>query len=216
VSRLRGASKAPLAVAGILSLPLFFVALMAFSLKLDTPSQHTTKKGTFALGDPTKSTVGTIYLVAVAVVGAVVLVGVLAMVLRSRLAAVVPAAAGIVASALLLLPLGTWAAEHARRYPLGIDNIPKSSPQDQFLRGEWEGTARATAHQLGLVTIGIAIAAIAISVALEIRRRRGIHGPSVLPPPTVSGVPEASPAIELELADSDLVRGRRPGRWRWR
>jgi hypothetical protein len=191
VSRLRGASKAPLAVAGILSLPLFFVGLMAFSLKLDTPSHHTTKKGTLALGDPTKGTVGTIYLVAAAVVGAVVLVGVLAMLLRSRLASVIPALAGIVASSLLLLPLGGWAAEHTRRYPLGIDNIPKSSPQDQFLRGEWEGTARATAHQLALVTIGMAVAAILISVALEIRRRRGIQGPAVPPPPETLAAPGA-------------------------
>jgi len=214
VRRFRGASKAPLAVAGILALPLFFVALMAFSLKLDKPSQHTTTKGTIALGDPTKGTVGTIYLVALAVVGALVLVGVLAMSLRSRLAAVVPAVAGIVASVLLLLPLGTWAAEHTQRYPLGIDNIPKHSAQDQFLRGEWEGTARTTARQLGLVTIGLGIAAILLCVALDLRRRRGIAGPPVGPPPAISGVAEVSPAIEL--ADSDLVRGGRPGRWRWR
>ena len=38
--RFRGASKAPFAVAGILAVPLFFVALMAFSLKIDKPS-HT-------------------------------------------------------------------------------------------------------------------------------------------------------------------------------
>lgn len=216
MNRFRGASKAPLAVAGILALPLFFVGLMAFSLELDKPSQHMTKKGTLALGDPTKGTVGTIYLVALAVVGALVLVGALAVLLRSRLAAVVPAVAGIVASVLLLLPLGTWAAEHTQRYPLGIDNIPKRSAQDQFLRGEWEGTARTTAHQLGLVTIGLAIAAIVLSVLLEFRRRRGIEGPPVAPPPAISGVAEVSPAIELELADSDLVRGGRPGRWRWR
>lgn len=212
MSRFRGASKAPLAVAGILALPLFFVALMAFSLELDKPSHHTTTKGTLAPGDPTKGTVGTIYLVALAVVGALVLVGVLAMSLRSRLGAVAPAVAGIVASVLLLLPLGTWAAEHTQRYPLGVDNIPKG-PQDQFLRGEWEATARTTAHQLGLVTIGLAIAAIVLTVLLEVRRRRG-GGPIVFTPVAVTGEPEVSPA--LELADSDLVRGGRPGRWRWR
>ena len=36
--RLRNAPKTPLAVAGILATPLFFVALMAFSLVLDKPS----------------------------------------------------------------------------------------------------------------------------------------------------------------------------------
>jgi hypothetical protein len=215
VRRLRGASKAPVAVAGILALPLFFVGLMAFSLKVDKPSHHLTTKGVVALGDPTKGTVGTIYLLAFAVSAALVLVGVLAMLLRSRLATIVSAAAAIVASVLLLLPLATWAAEHTKRYPLGTDNIPRNNPGDQFLRGEWEQTARSTAHQVGLVTIALSLAAIALTVLLEIRRRRGIEGPPVPPPPGVSGAPEVSPALELEQADSDLVRGDRPGRWRW-
>ena len=185
MKRLRGASKAPLAVAGILAVPLFFTGLMAFSLRIDKPSTHLTKHGTVALGDPTKGTVGTIYLLAFAVSATVVLVGLLAMLLRSRLATVVPAIAGIVASVLLLLPLDTWAAEHTSRYPVGIDNLPPKSPADIFLRGEWEQNARTTAHQLGLATIGIAIAAIAISVLLEVRRRRGIEGPPVPPPPEI-------------------------------
>src|SRR6202035_1483704 len=166
------------------------------------PSHHLTKKGIVALGNPTKDTVGTIYLLAAAVAVAVVLVGVLAMVLRSRLAVIVPAVAAIVASVLLMLPLTAWAAEHTKRYPLGVDNIPHTSAADQFLRGEWEQTARTTARQTGFVTIGIAIAAIALTVALDIRRRRGIQGPTVPPPPAIAGIPEASPAIELELADS--------------
>lgn len=185
MSRLRGVSKAPLAVAGILAVPLFFVGLMAFSLKLDKPSTHLTKHGTLALGDPTKGTVGTIYLLAFAVSAAVVVVGLLAMLLRSRLAVIVSAVAGIVASVLFLLPLATWEAEHTKRYPLGVDNLPPKSPADIFLRGEWEQNARTTAHQLGLATIGIALAAIAISVLLEYRRRRGIAGPPVPPPPEV-------------------------------
>jgi hypothetical protein len=212
--RLRGASKAPVAVAGILAVPLFFVGLMAFSLKVDKPSHHVTNKGTVVLGDPTKGTVGTIYLLAIAVSVAVVLVGVLAMLLRSRLATIVPAVAAIAASVLLMLPLTTWAAEHTKRFPLGFDNIPRSSPSDQFLRGEWEQTAKTTAEQIGFATIGLALAAILITIALDIRRRRGggIYVPP--PPPTIAGEPDVSPSIGLELADSDLVRGRRPGRWR--
>jgi hypothetical protein len=183
VSRLRGASRAPLAVAGILAVPLFFVGLMAFSLKLDKPSHQLTKKGAVVLGDPTKGTIGTIYLCALAVSVGVVLAGVLAMLLRSRLAAVIPALAGIAASVALLVPLGTWAADHANRYPLGVDNIPQKSPQDLFLRGEWEANAKTTAHQIGLVTIGIAIAAIILTVLLEVRRRRGREAIAVEPPP---------------------------------
>jgi hypothetical protein len=195
VRRLRGASKAPVAVAGILALPLFFVGLMAFSLKVDKPSHHLTKKGIVVLGDPTKGTVGTIYLLAFAVSIAVVLVGVLAMLLRSRLAVIVPAVAAILASILLMLPLSTWAAGHTKRYPLGADNIPRSSPSDQFLRGEWEQTAKTTADQIGFATIGLGIVAIAITVALEIRRRRGREFPPVAPPPlelTTGGPPSAA------------------------
>jgi hypothetical protein len=190
VRRLRDASKAPVAVGGILALPLFFVGLLAFSLKLDKPSHHLTKTGAVALGDPTKGTLGTIYVVALAVSAGVVLVGVLAMPLRSRLATVVPSTAAIAASVVLLIPLGTWARQHAQRYPLGVDNIPKSSPQDLSLRGEWEQGAQTAAHQIGLVTIGMAVAAIALSVGLEIRRRRGIEGPIVPPPPETVGAPE--------------------------
>ena len=190
MSRLRGASKAPAAVAAILAVPLFFVGLMAFSLKFDKPSHELTKKGAVALGNPTKGTVGTIYGLAFAVSVALVLVGVLAMLLRSRLATIVSSVAAIVTSVLLLLPLGTWAAEHTKRYPLGADNIPQTDAGDQFLRGEWEQTAKSTAHQVGLWTIALAAAAILLTVALEFRRRRGIEGPPVPPPPEVVGAPE--------------------------
>jgi hypothetical protein len=186
VSRLRGVSKAPLAVGGILAVPIFFAGLMAFALKLDKPSAHLGKGGKVVLGDPTKGTVGSIYLLAFAVSAAVVLVGVLAMLVRSRLGAIVPAAGGIVASVLLLVPLGTWAAQHTRRYPLGVDNIAPSSPQDLLLRGEWEQNARTTAHQIGLATIVLAIAAIVITVLLEIRRRRGLDAIVTEPPPAVA------------------------------
>jgi hypothetical protein len=193
VSRFHGASKAPLAVAGILALPLFFVGLMAFSLKLDKPSHTNTKSGGVVLGDPTKSTVGTIYLCAFAVSAGVVLVGVVALLLRSRFGSVVPAVAGIAAAVALVVPLGTWATEHTNRYPLGVDNIPQNSPQDLFLRGEWEESAKTTAHQIGLVTIGIAIAAIVLTVLLEIRRRRGREAMVVEPPPIELGTGGAPP-----------------------
>jgi 4-amino-4-deoxy-L-arabinose transferase-like glycosyltransferase len=178
VNRLRGASRAPLAVAGILAVPLFFVGLMAFSLKLDKPSVAGVR-----LADPTKSTVGTIYLAAFAVAGGLVLVGLLAMLLRSRLAAAIPAVAAIVAAIVLIVPLGTWAAQHTNRYPLGVDNIKKSDPSDIYLRGEWEASAKTTARQIGFATIGIAVAAIAILAALEVRRRRGREPMLVEPPP---------------------------------
>jgi hypothetical protein len=191
LSRLRGASKAPAAVAATLALPLFFVGLLAFALKLDKPSHQVTPKGTPTLGDPTKGTLGTVYLAAFAVAGALVLVGVLAMLLRSRLATIVPSVAAMVATVLLLIPLGSWATEHTTRYPLGVDNIPQKSPQDLSLRGEWEGNAKSTARQIGFTTLGMAAAAILLTIALEVRRRRGIEGPAVPPPPETLAAPGA-------------------------
>lgn len=190
---LRGTSKAPFAVAGILAVPLFFVALMAFTLKVDKPSHTVTAKGTVVLGDPAKGTVGTIYLLALAAAAAVVVVGLLARLLRSHLAVIAPAVVAIVLSILLQLPLDTWAAGHTKRYPFGTDNIrdptpTKVSPSNLVNRGEWEETAKTTAHQIGLVTIGLALAAIVICVLLEVRRRRGRQGWAV----------EAGP-IELEI-----------------
>lgn len=186
--RFRGTSKAPVAVAGVLALPLFFVALMAFGLKVDKPSHHLTKTGAVVLGDPTRGTVATIYLLALAAAAALLLVGVLARLLRSRLAVIVPAVLAIVLTVLLFLPLNTWAAQHTKRYPLGVDNIPDGTPAhpvntNLVNRGFWEQTAKTTAHQIGLVTIGLAIAAILICVLLEVRHRRGRDGIPVQPPP---------------------------------
>jgi len=186
--RFRGTSKAPFAVAGILAVPLFFVALMAFTLKVDKPSHYLRSDGTVGLGDPTKGTVATIYLLALGVAAAVVLVGFLARLLRSRLAVIIPAVAAIVLSILLQLPLNTWGAEHTKRYPLGTDNIrdptaKRISPTNLVNRGEWEQTAKTTAHQIGFVTIGLATAAIVLCVLLEVRHRRGRDGYVVEPPP---------------------------------
>lgn len=186
--RPRLGSKAPLAIAGILAAPIFFVALMAFALKLDKPAHRLISTGALGVDDPTKGTVGTIYLVAFGVAMGIAVVGLLASLLRSRLAAVIPAVAGIVITILLLLPLGTWAAQHTKRYPLGIDNIPPSSATDLSVRGEWEKSARTTADQIGSAVIGLAVAAILLTVALDARRRRG--APELLYEPT---------GVDLEL-----------------
>jgi multisubunit Na+/H+ antiporter MnhC subunit len=199
--------------------PLFFVGLMAFSLKVDKPTKQVSSTGKVVLGDPTKATIGTIYLLALVVSLAVVLVGVLAILLRSRLAPIVPAVAGIVAAVLLIVPLGTWAAGHTNRYPYGTDNIPDGtaahpSPTNLILKGEWEANAKTTAEQIGAVVIGMGFAAILLTVGLDVRRRRG-HGAYVPPPPpAIAGETAISSGLELEAADSDLARGNRPGRWR--
>jgi hypothetical protein len=183
IGRIRRAPRAPLAIAGILATPLFFVALMAFSLLVDEPSVEVTATGREVLGDPVRSTVALIYLLSFGVSALVVLVGVLALLLPSRVAEFVPPLAAIGITILLLLPLDAWEAEHTARYPNGVDLVPRRSPSDLILRGEWEENARRTANQIGLWTIAIGVAAIVIAAALEVRRRRGITPPPVPPPP---------------------------------
>jgi len=205
VNRLRSAHKAPLAVAGILATPLFFVGLMAFSLKLDKPTVHLAN-GSSVVGDPLKATIWRIYLFALLVSLAVVLVGVLAMLLRSRLAVAIPAVAAIVATTLLLIPLSSWAAEHTARYPLGVDNIAESNPGDLFLRGEWEQNAKTTARQIGFWTIAMSVAAIGFATALEVRRRRGIVGPPVPPAPEIAtGEPQIVPSAATKAGEGSIA-----------
>ena len=180
--RLHGANKTPLAVAGILATPLFFVALMAFSLLLEKPSvEHT--GGTVVLGDPVGANNAAIYLCSFAVSALVVLLGVVALLLPSRVAMFLPTVGAIVVTIALLVPLHTWQVEHTARYPNGVDLVPKDDPSDLMLRGEWEQSAHQTANQIGFWTIVIAVAAIAITVVLDRRRMRKIAPPPVLPPP---------------------------------
>jgi hypothetical protein len=188
VRRLRKAPKAPLAVAGILATPLFFVALMAMSLAVEKPTvAHVLRQGKLVerLGDPAGSTERTIWLLAIVPPAALVLVGVGGMLL-GRWGVITSALAAIALSGGLLIPLDTWASRHTGRYPDGIDLIPRSRlSEDIYLPGEWEGTARHTADQLGIATIALAGIALAVFALLEVRRRRGIRGMIVPPPPEV-------------------------------
>ena len=190
IGRFRRARRAPLAVAGILATPLFFVALMAFALRLEEPSVQIAANGVRTVGDPLGSTVATIYLLSFGVSAVVVLVGVGAMLLPGRVGGVVVSAlSAIVTTIALVVPLDTWAAEHTARYPLGVDLIPRRSVEDLMLRGEWEENARRTAQELGFWTIVIAVTAIAIAATMEIRRRRGLAGPPAPPPPPELSLP---------------------------
>jgi hypothetical protein len=111
---------------------------------------------------------------------AVLVIGVGGM-LIGRVGVITSALAAIAASVALLVPLDGWTHDHTARFPNGVDLIPRASTSDIYLRGEWEGTARHTAEQLGLATIVLAGLAIAIFALIEVRRRR--HGVMPLPPP---------------------------------
>src|SRR5947208_920471 len=147
---LRKAPKAPLAVAAILAMPLFFTALMAVSLAVEKPTvAHVVRRGVTVakLGEPSGTTEATIWTLAIVAPLAVVAVGAGAT-LIGRPGVIVSALAAIAATIVFLVPLGTWTARHTARYPDGVDLIRQSSTSDIYLRGEWEGTARRT----GVVT----------------------------------------------------------------
>ena len=182
MNRLRQAPKAPLATAGILATPLFFVALMAFSLLLEKPSAML-EGGTVVLGLPTGANNAAIYSSSFAVSALIVLIGVAALLLPVRVALILPAVASIVVTLSLLLPLQTWEVKHTARYPEGVDLIPKDDPSDLVLRGEWEHAAHRTANEIGFWTIVIAVTAIVIAIVLQMRRTRGTAPPPVPPPP---------------------------------
>jgi hypothetical protein len=188
---LRTAPRAPLAVAGILATPLFFVGLMAMSLAFEKPSvQHAGKLHKTVLGDPTGSTEAKIWLLAVLPSLLLVLLGVVSMLLK-RTGVVVASLGAIALSAALLVPLAGWANGHTARYPVGADLTLPNTTGDIYLRGEWEANAKRTADQLGIATISIAGVAIGIVLLLEFRRRRGLVRPVPPPPPltAMSGVP---------------------------
>ena len=180
--RARAAKRTPLAIACILATPLFFVALMAFSLLLEKPSVHVVG-GAEVLGDPVRANNAAIYLCSFAVSTLVVLLGVAALFLPARFAVLLPALGAIAVTVALLLPLPTWQSEHTTRYPDGVDLIPRDDPSDLTLQGEWEQAAHKTANQIGFWTIVIAVVAIAMTAVLDIRRGRKNAPPPVLPPP---------------------------------
>jgi hypothetical protein len=178
-------------VAGILATPLFFVALMAMSLAVEKPIvSHGVKHGksVTTLGDPSGSTEAKIWLLAALPPLVLVLLGTGAMYLGRR-GVILSSLGAIALTVALLLSLDGWVERHTARYPDGVDLIPRSAgSEDIYLRGEWEGTARRTAEQLGIATIAIAAAAIAIFVLLEVRRHRGLVPPPPPPPPAIAGV----------------------------
>ena len=185
--RRRKAPKAPLAVAGILATPLFFVALMAMSLAVEKPSvHHVLKNGKIVvnLGDPLGSTERAIWLLALVPPVGLVLIGAAGM-LIGRAGVITSSLTAIAAALVLLLPLDTWTNRHTARYPVGIDLTPRSSTSDLYLRGEWEGTARHTAEQLGITTIVLAGLALGFLALFEFRRRRRVPAPLPPPPPEV-------------------------------
>jgi hypothetical protein len=205
----RRGSKAPLGLAALLSITLFFAALMASSLAVDKPRVfHRLRHGKVVLHyeQSSNATEAKIWLLALVPVGILLAVALLAMLWR-RGGLYVVSGAAIVLSLLLPYRLDAWTARHTRRFPIGVDLISDKSNSNLASRGEWEQNARDTVISLTHWTIGIAIAAAVILAGLALLRRlRPRQAFIAAPPPVVTGEPEVSPVVAAVEADSRLVR----------
>jgi hypothetical protein len=216
VARARRRNLAPLAIAGILAFPLFFASLLAVSLAIERPhvTQFRTAKGKLIELEhqPTTGMEAKIWALALVVPAIVVAVGALAMLWR-RGGIYVVAAAGIVLVLALPHRLDRWSARHTARFPKGMDLIADASPSSTIGRGEWEQSAKETVLSLSHYTLGIALAVVLVTAMLSLRRRLGIRSAPVTgPPPAVSGQPEVSPIVGLDVEGGQSANSSRTGR----
>jgi hypothetical protein len=172
--------KAAFFVALLLSAPLFFCALMAVSLAIEKPAAVSWTRAGHVITvyhQASTSMEARIWLLAAADALLLVLAGVVANLFRR----------GVYISSLvaILLALGTvhrldrWTAHHTLRYPYGMDLIRETSTSNTLSPGQWEATARITSLSFAHWTIVLGVAAIVISLALELRHRRSTPAPAL-------------------------------------
>lgn len=170
--RMRG--RAPLGLAGFLAMPVFFAALMAASLAIEKPRvvEWSRPGGHLAriFHDPTASNEARIWLLA--------LVPPLLLVVAGLVASYVPfgvyvtCVAAVVDAVAITWRLHRWEVHHTARFPYGEDLLADQTNSSSLNRGEWEHDAAQTVHSFEHYTIGLAVAAAAISLFLTFRRRR--------------------------------------------
>jgi hypothetical protein len=169
----RGRSRAPLAIAAFIAIPLFFSSLMASTLALEKPHKFEWMRGDRLLTtwhDPTQGNVAAIWLWALVPPLVLVVIGLVSM--RLPLGFYVPCAAAIVIAIAVVHKTAVWERHHTARYPVGVDLIPPANAgSDKFDRGQWEHMARETALSLQHWTIGLALASALVMAGLFVRRR---------------------------------------------
>ena len=178
-------SRAPLAIAAFIAIPLFFSSLMAATLALEKPrvvqwGPAGALKTTWH--EPASATIATVWLWAL--VPSVLLIAIGFVAVRLPLGFYVPCVAAIVIAMAVVHKTGTWEKHHSQRFPNGVDLIPLSNPaSDKFARGFWEHEARMTALSLQHWTIGLALAAGLTMAGLWVRRRFFARRPVVTSTP---------------------------------
>jgi hypothetical protein len=202
--RLRRAPRAPIAIAALMAVPLFFCSLMAASLAVEKPHTYQWVRGgrlVTTWHPPTNANEARIWLLALVPPALLLLAGLVVMPIPYGFYLV---CLGAIVDALAVTHrLDRWVAHHTRRFPDGVDLVPASNPaSDKIAPGEWEAKARDTALSLSHWTIGIAIAAALIVAALAVRRRLLGRRAPVLQPPTAAtgGAAEVSPVAGPDTA----------------
>ena len=173
LDRLRGIRKGPLAVAGILSAPLFFCSLMASSLAIARPQIVTwTHAGRLrVVFHPPSAAVETrIWLWALVPFAVLIGVGLLASLWR--FGAYISCTAGIVLALAVVHEVPKWKRHHTLRWPRGIDNIPDRWSSDQVPRGAWEKDAATAAYSLAHWTTGLALTIAVVYTVMLYRRMK--------------------------------------------
>jgi hypothetical protein len=194
----RPISKAPLAIAAFIAIPLFFSSLMSSALAQEKPLVHQWQGCRHGLcttwRDPTTANTAHIWLWALLPPLVLVLIGWIAT--RLPLGFYVSCVAAIPIAMAVVHKTTTWAKHHTARFPWGVDLIPATNPSsNHWDAGQWEAEARSTALSLEHWTIGVALAAIFVMSFLWLRaryaRRRpglagspleGVHAPDATPP----------------------------------
>lgn len=191
LARLLPGARAPLALAGFLSIPLFFAALMAASLAIEKPRvvEWSRPGGKIArvYHDAAGTTEAKIWLLAITVGLSLVAIGWAASFLRYGIYVTCVAAA--TEALLLTVRLGRWERHHTARFPDGEDLIPDNKPGGLVNRGQWEHDAASTVHSLVNYTVALALIAAAIAAILAVRRSRGPTATPPPPPPATTGAP---------------------------
>jgi small-conductance mechanosensitive channel len=201
-------TKAPVAVAGLIAVPVFVAALLASSLAIDRPHVIAGHEH-----PPTDATEAKIWLAALIAPAIVLAAGLVGLVLR-RSGVYLTAVTAVIVCILLPHVSHGWIARHTHRFPLGVDLIKDSDPSNLSSRGEWEHAAQETISSITHWTLGLAVGAIVVAVLLEVRRRTGRDAIRSDPAPAaITGEGEVSPAVGPVVGGSRLIPGlfgRRP------
>ena len=169
----RGRSRAPLAIAAFIGIPLFFSSLMASTLALEKPHTIQWRDGSRLLTtwrDPTSATVARAWLWAMVPPLVLLLIGAIAT--RLPLGFYIPCLAAVPIAMAVVHKTATWERHHTARFPNGVDLIPaQNAASNKFDPGQWERMARETALSLQHWTIALGLASAAVMALLYVRRR---------------------------------------------